>query len=505
MSKASLIPYLALLLGGCLSEEAPADDPASDAARPVDASEQRLDVGGQPLDAGSGTEDAAAAADLQPSADLSTGDSGSSDGGPPLADAGPALDGEIEPADAGAMADGGPGEDVGGADAASADLGTGDAGPPPEDSGALPDGRAPGEDAALPPEGLCADCDDDDGCLAVGEGAECTRLIDGTFCTIGCDGEGACPAGYRCVFGRCTPAGARCGGCATSRCAAEQRCNLNTGECEDLATRCASCRSDDDCGEGLGCTRLGLARFCLPACDPDGCPEGFVCNDERCRPASGICDACGGCAGALPVCDLASRQCVQCGGGTPCAEPLICSEEGACVEPAPGQDCRSDLDCRQELHPLCHEQRCVACRDEAECAAGHACVQGECVVVPCAGVSCQQGAACDPATQRCLRPDGEPGCRAAEDCAGDGLRCNEETGQCYQRDQRCDPDGLLSVCAPGGLCGPDPFDDQRTVCSCLFEDPTDLFEPNEEHLVPCQPDGICVQLGPGAGACVARP
>ncbi len=202
---------------------------------------------------------------------------------------------------------------------------------------------------------------------------------------------------------------------------------------------------------------------------------------------------------------MRSRECLECGPGHPCAEPLVCDADGDCVQPEPGQDCLGDLDCRDPERALCHEQRCVACRGDAECGAGSACVDGACVAQPCAGVACQQGAQCDPASARCLLPDGSPGCQDAGACGGAGLRCNADTGQCYQEDQRCDPEGLVSVCAPGGVCQPDPFDDERTVCSCLFADPNNPFEPNEEHLVPCQPDGICVQLGAGAGACIARP
>lgn len=382
-------------------------------------------------------------------------------------------------------------------DAAELDAAPPDAAPMVD---ATPD-AAPPLDATPLPEGLCAACSEDDDCAALGDGAACTGLIpDARYCAPACqgDGPGACPPGFGCVFGLCQPAGGRCDSCATMGCPADQRCNGITGLCEPRAGRCAGCQGDGDCQQGLLCRPVGfLGRNCLPPCDA-GCPDGFRCEGGACKPASGFCDPCGGCGGERPVCDFIRRECVECGGATPCPEGRICDEQGACVEPPAGVDCNTELDCRDAERPLCVDRRCVQCRDDARCGPREACVEGTCQPQgPCDRLACQQGSACDPETGRCA-----PGCQADEEC-GDERRCNPETGQCYRADQRCD--GEETVCAPGGECRPDPFDMNRRICTCAKTNPDDLFEPNEAHRVPCQPGGVCLQIGRETGACVPAP
>jgi hypothetical protein len=325
-------------------------------------------------------------------------------------------------------------------------------------------------------------------------------LLGGSFCTRGCAGGAACPDGYRCAFDRCVPAGARCDGCATTGCAGDLRCNLDNGFCEARLGRCQACSADADCADAGRCTQLGFVRVCLDPCGA-GCPEGFACDaaTNACAPASGLCDACGGCVAPTPFCNLLTRACQACGLGVPCPAGQICDMDGRCIEPEPGVECRADLDCRDDERPFCRASACVACRQQADCRAGFACdaATGTCIASPCAGVACQAGSACDPATGGC-----RPGCAADADCGADDLRCNAATGQCYQDDQRCDADGLRSVCAPGGECVPDPLDANRRVCTCAFTDPTDFQEPNEAHRIPCQPGGRCLQLGRDPGVCL---
>ena len=120
-----------------------------------------------------------------------------------------------------------------------------------------------------------------------------------------------------------------------------------------------------------------------------------------------------------------------------------------------------------------------------------------CADHPCAGIACQAGSACDAAGARCA-----PGCAADADCGADDLRCNAATGQCYQADQRCDANSMRSVCAPGGACVADPFNPMQRICTCAFTDPSNFQEPNDQHRIPCQPGGTCVQIGNNPGACI---
>ncbi len=402
-------------------------------------------------------------------------------------------------------------------DAASPDAAAPDAAVPDgaTPDAALPDAATP--DAAPPPDAApagspCTPCAAPGDCAASGPGAQCSTLLGGGFCTATCGADGACDPGYRCVFGQCLPAGFRCDACAVRPCAEDRRCNLDTGTCDPRVRRCGACGTDDDCEQGLGCRPLGLGRSCLPGCDDDGgCPDGFRCDLGLCVPNAGFCDNCGGCGGDRPVCNFLTGMCLACGPGFPCPDGALCDEAGECVALPDGVECRTDLDCREAGRPFCVEGACMACRADVECAANERCDGGACVLDPCARLACQTGAACDAAEARCEGPGGAPACVADADC-GDGHRCNPATGQCFRDDQRCDGGEAadpaapsLGVCAPGGACIADPLDGSRTLCTCARTNPQDAMEPNEAHRIPCQPGGLCVQLGAQPGFCVRAP
>lgn len=377
----------------------------------------------------------------------------------------------------------------------------------PPDASAPTDAAQPAPDAAQtpdaappppPPANVCQACAAPADCAALGPGADCSQLIGGTFCTTSCANGEACGDGFRCAFNRCVPAGARCDGCATTPCDPGLRCNLDNGNCEARLGRCTACGNDTDCTDGFGCRPLSFLNVCLAACDAGTpCDAGFHCEAGTCMPDSGICDACGGCVAPTPVCNLLTRMCMECGPGTPCPAGQICAADGTCTAPDPGVDCNADLDCRDPALPHCVESHCVVCRDANDCHAGQICDAGACVDQPCAGIACQSGSACDPASQHC-----GPGCAVDADCGADDLRCNAASGQCFQVDQRCDPDGLRSVCAPGSACVADPLDAMRRVCTCAFADPSDFQETNDRHRIPCQPGGTCLQLGNNPGVCL---
>jgi hypothetical protein len=469
----------ALAIGACTAST-PDTGGSTDAAGTGDARLVYKDVGA-PADARLFERDEGPTPDARWPAGGGDGGGGlaAGGGGTPAPDAGPGGTGGHTPAPDGGTG-GAPNPGGTGGGPVGGDGGSGGAPPPP------------------PPAGDCRACGDDAECAGLGESGRCSMLLGGSFCTRGCAGGAACPEGYRCAFDRCVPAGARCDGCATTGCAPDLRCNLDNGFCEARLGRCQACAADADCAGTGQCAQLGFVRVCLDPCG-GGCPEGFACSDGVCAPASGLCDACGGCVAPTPFCNLLTRACQACGLGAPCPEGQICDADGLCVEPEPGVECRADLDCRDGARPFCVEASCVACRRQGDCRAGFACdaATGACAASPCAGVACQAGSACDPATGTCA-----PGCAADADCGADDLRCNAATGQCHQIDQRCDPDGQRSVCAPGGECVPDPLDPNRRVCTCAFEDPANFQEANEDHRIPCPPEGRCLQLGRDPGVCL---
>lgn len=68
-------------------------------------------------------------------------------------------------------------------------------------------------------------------------------------------------------------------------------------------------------------------------------------------------------------------------------------------------------------------------------------------------------------------------------------------------------EGMLSVCAPGGSCVASPlFPPPTGICTCRKADVGNAHEIDEDHLIPCQAGGICLQIGGDAlGYCVALP
>lgn len=358
--------------------------------------------------------------------------------------------------------------------------------PPPVDQGA----------PAVP---LCGGCMADGDC---DDASACVPLFDGSRCLPVCNAQmpGACPPGFTCFGDRCLPAGARCDSCTLRGCPADQRCDPFSGGCVERTGRCGLCAADADCQPAFKCTQLGMTMHCLPDCGNGGaCPDGLLCIGGTCAPLNGICDACGGCPLLSPVCNGFTGECVQCGLGVPCLPGFNCTFEGQCVPAPPPGACDSDLDCADDgaLRRCGPAGRCVECLDGADCVAGTACVDGACAPgEACDGVACQLGALCGDG--RCVDAAGELAC--AEDAAcGEGRACNPLTGQCFRRDQRCDD---AAVCAPGGACRPDPFDMNQTICTCAKQDPANGMEPNDQHRIPCQPGGVCLQFGGAPGACV---
>ena len=154
--------------------------------------------------------------------------------------------------------------------------------------------------------GFCtASCTDDGGCGAL-TGATYTCSSGRNACRVECGGEddGDCPAGMECLGNRCNypanvlaTAGAfeRCE--SSADCAGDLVCNAAQGPGPGAgAGFCTqACESSEDCTEApssgsieAGCSMGGTGLCRLDCSDADdGCPDGMVCTNNRCRVASG--------------------------------------------------------------------------------------------------------------------------------------------------------------------------------------------------------------------------
>lgn len=196
---------------------------------------------------------------------------------------------------------------------------------------------------------------------------------------------------------------------------------------------------------------LVLLAAVAVGCSPPS--RGGVCDDvtcgdnETCDSSTGTCiasssdggsDACGGCSGATPVCDTATKSCVRCTATAGCSGRTgICDTSvagGVCVQ------CLSDDTCPAAA-PTCHPDNriCVACLDDSDCG----------------------GAApvCDDATGLCARCTSERGCSGATpacdtDVPGGACVGCVDDGDCGGATPACDPVRAVCVgCASSAHCG----------------------------------------------------
>lgn len=375
----------------------------------------------------------------------------------------------------------------------------------PPDGGSVTDAAGPKPDMAGPPPGdarVCGPCTEDADCASLGPGAACITISQAHYCAPACDNDSDCEAPFTCVpgAGRCLPPLIKCG-CFADGCPAGQICDPATSACTTPKPACSPCGSDAECAAGLKCGALGATRYCLEEC-PD-CPAGTTCGDGLCKPDSGLCDPCGGqCGGATPVCvpnpGGGAGTCGQCGNGHACPQPgQVCDMTNHCVDAAPNQDCIQDADCAAPT-PWCLQGACVECFEDAQCGPRRACDPGRstCIDSPCGGVTCQAGSVCDPGMGRC-----SPGCMADEDC-GDPMTagCNQETGQCFNRDGSCDD--AAAVCPPGSMCQSLAPGLIPGTCTCQMAHPEDQAAAfcNSGDLVACPPGLLCSYFAfpPGA-------
>lgn len=217
-------------------------------------------------------------------------------------------------------------------------------------------------------------------------------------CEPGCEGDSTCddgtwcdPVTERCLVGcrleaeecpdgdisHCCPSGSFCSeehACVAYACAADDECDdlefCFSEEGDGAAAECRSgCRLDDpetvgnedDCATAWGNEADWVCddelRFCeRMLCDPhdDSCPEGYVCDLDRCRPG---CRSDADCPETQP-CDLTTRSC-RCETDISCAglDDLVCVDEHCVAR------CERNPDCELFDLPMCNPEsgRCVDC------------------------------------------------------------------------------------------------------------------------------------------------
>lgn len=298
------------------------------------------------------------------------------------------------------------------------------------------------------------------------ECAECSRTAD-------CAGFGA---NYYCDLNlrRCV-----CAPWCTGRCCGDDGCG---GACVD---RCSGglvcdpvdceCVPDGTCAEGESRCGDGLIQVCEDGAwvRVEQCPDGQVCRDGVCRPAT--CASREDCAG--PDCLVCEEgQCVPppavCQGLADCCVGFRCNF-GTCI--TDGCQCEADSDCNDPDFPRCDIETCdcvPVCIDDGDCMfPNQMCRGGDCVP-RCSPESCAQGEWCDQAEGEC-----KPGCDSNDDCVPPDT-CDYGTHEC----------GLVDCC--GGVCSlEDRYCDPLT-CQCL-----DLCEDSNDcpQGFTCDADsGICL-------------
>ncbi len=195
---------------------------------------------------------------------------------------------------------------------------------------------------------------------------------------------------------------------------------------------CQPCKADAECGQFGVCDPTGDAgSFCATDCNKAACPNGFSCDDGRCRPDSGQCEcntlgtnagastscastnAAGQCAGArgcgadgLTACNALTPTAEACNGidddcngaTDDCSDGDITTEGDACDQ---GVCKGTPIDC-SDLDDPCHvgvvdglTGKCVAearddgttCDDQDACTPYSECQSGECTGL---GFSCEE-------------------------------------------------------------------------------------------------------------------
>ena len=208
---------------------------------------------------------------------------------------------------------------------------------------------------------------------------------------------------------------------------------------DDLLTRVEGIQCAGG-GEPCDTGQIGKCAFGTMQCH-DGvleCMQNELPTAETCNALDDDCNGLvddGDLCGADEVCF--HGQCVpRCGSGEfVCDDPLVCNDEGLCVEPA----CL-DVDCPEGN--VCQAGQCVGWCEGVTCPWHQVCRAGACVD-PCDAVQCDPDYVCELGVcmLRCT-------CRA---CVAP-TSCDSDTGYCVEEGclgQTCDPG---THCQAGGTC-----------------------------------------------------
>jgi hypothetical protein len=315
------------------------------------------------------------------------------------------------------------------------------------------DGSCAGSCGGASPDGSCF-CDE--GCAALGDCCadvctQCTLDSCGTLC----DTDADCAAGERCNFttGECQPAvlgwscsisffgtddGCDCGcgivdpDCADASVASCEFC-AGTGSCNDAGcpgnidaldnATCASddCIADDDCAADEACDETTGVCINITAWT---CNDAFFASNDGCDCGCGLVD---------PDCATASAGSCE-----------FCTNIGSCNED--GSTCPGNID-------PANNSDCTDCTVDADCADGETCAaDGTCVVSTagsCAGACGAEG------SDSCFCDEA---CFGFGDCCADVCTvCSAELDGCGGPTPDCTVDDDCTgtdVCTPSGTCVP---------------------------------------------------